>query len=128
MVEVDLHLAKAGPAEPSESLKVSVLVFLGRVEESVLRRAAVPVAELLEEVRLQIGPDLHAAVGYQGSRVRPFWLEMVGNTEQDVDRLTDWRWLPARGVEQIVKETTVHTPSPETQPTDQPRNRQCPES
>ena len=107
MVQVQLDLAEAGPAEFGQSVEMLGIVLLDREEERVAGRPPVAVAKIREPHRIVVHPPLDPLAGHlEGNAASPR-LEMIDDADQDMDRLAR-TGRPPTGLEQIGYDPAVH--------------------
>jgi hypothetical protein len=88
MMVMDFDFTEAGAAETGDAVDVRGVVFVDREEEGMPRWAAVGVAKAFEEARVVLDPALNTRRGAVGVDVAVLRFVVVGDAEEEVDRIT----------------------------------------
>ena len=99
VVKVYLDLSEPGAAEPGQRLQVTRVILLFGVEERVLRRPSIRIAELFGQSREVLGPRRNPRVLCRECRLLTRGLEVVRDAKENVDARRGGgfsRPLPAR--------------------------------
>src|SRR6185369_5418923 len=101
VMEMDLDLAEARPAQLRQGVKIFSFVFFDREEKSVARRAAVGIAKAAELPREALRPRLHAPPARSDVGAPRLRLVMVGDAQDAVDFLGERRRAKASAFPEI---------------------------
>ena len=93
VMQVDFDLAKAVGAQAGELVEMFLDVLFLRIEEAVLRRAAIRIAMRAGQRAIVAAPAIHPRTLGGHVDPAPVRLEVVDKTEHHVDRPID-RWWP----------------------------------
>ena len=112
MVQVQLDLAEAGPAEFGQGVEMLGIVLLDREEERVAGRPPIAVAKAAESRGIVAHPPRDPGTGYFWGNATHPRLEVIRDADQDMNRLARGRQSP-RALKQIGKDPEIHPASPD---------------
>src|SRR4029077_9835663 len=103
MVQMDLDFSPTGVAVIGEHLEQALVILFGRIEVSVVKRAAIVVAPAVHDFGIFANPELQPALllGARSALLAVFrdnaWFEMIGQSKDQVHRAVGSRIQRAPG-------------------------------